>query len=797
MQHPPYQAADLFEVRRKPLKDISNVGRLLMAEAEKKIAESLVTIAVGEKESLRFQALKTLGLLKQELARAVQSLHQANEKISEYEDQKVIDNGNYKFAIEEVQRKAQESNDLMISMTADMKSAHQEHEAVVISMHFEREQFARRLFNLERKLLEATTTNADENCRSLLLAENAAKDAASEFRALISRLQEENNQMYATLQATAEDAHLTGINSAKRIHLLKAKLGKKTRENTLSAKSIIDLNDALIEIKQQLIMQQEEIALTSANLADQGIRHSNLISKMSVNAESKKFELQSTLESVQLYETQINCLQVELEDKHMEIIKSNISSEHQASALSSLLEMERYRTIELELQLGNLDEAAQLELDEYFDRQAIKDKISDNNYLILQNALHDMKIQYSMLTSQIIDKDDFINQLQKKLYDVELDNQSEKENQISLFTEISQKKMTMTKITLCDYEERIHDLTVELDKSRNDIKQISDDRSMMVLDMQRYATDALSREYINVKEKKEMNESQASDIAVLQEIIQNLEMDAFTNENILNNLQENHSKIIKNNINLGEEYKNLQVSLDKNEIEYAENIIKITNNCSALTRGLKNLQSADKNNLLVSKESELEMLKSVESLNISLLVEYDILNENKDKNDRNNMLLEKLDNEINKMSIILLELHENKIEKDNRIIELENESAINQVTILSQQHSIDLYTQRMKEDSGLIKNLNVASIKNVQITEEKVEMLYNAIRENMDKIQILTTTMNVNNEKAETLSVALSESEVKAETLSVALSESEVKAETLSVALSESEEKAEIGRAHV
>ena len=64
MQRQHFQSADLLDVRRKPLKDISNEGRLQMAEAEKNIAESLVTIAVAEKEALRLQTVKTLGLLK-------------------------------------------------------------------------------------------------------------------------------------------------------------------------------------------------------------------------------------------------------------------------------------------------------------------------------------------------------------------------------------------------------------------------------------------------------------------------------------------------------------------------------------------------------------------------------------------------------------------------------------------------------------------------------------------------------------------------------------------------------------
>jgi hypothetical protein len=149
MQQPfPETTKSLLAVR-KPLGDISNdipnnedKKRVQMMELEKKLAETLYGKAITEKEVIRLQAIKTLNLLQEKLARTEDTLTKANVK---FENQRII--------YEKKSSLATEENDDRINMIENEKStANQEHETVLVSMYFEREQFASRLFDLEETL---------------------------------------------------------------------------------------------------------------------------------------------------------------------------------------------------------------------------------------------------------------------------------------------------------------------------------------------------------------------------------------------------------------------------------------------------------------------------------------------------------------------------------------------------------------------------------------------------------------------------------------------------------------------
>jgi hypothetical protein len=143
-----------MEVRRKvervPLGDISNdensskdMSKMIQLVAlEKKKAEALFTTAVTEKEILRLQTIKSLSLLKQE-----------NERIRN-ENNQVMNHS--------------------VKMQSDIATLSLDRDNVVLSMHLEREQFAAKLFELERILLDsndALENQSEEFNRTIIAAQ--------------------------------------------------------------------------------------------------------------------------------------------------------------------------------------------------------------------------------------------------------------------------------------------------------------------------------------------------------------------------------------------------------------------------------------------------------------------------------------------------------------------------------------------------------------------------------------------------------------------------------------------------
>ena len=269
MQKIPLFASDLMDLRRKPLGDLSNKSttRLIMLEAEKKIAESLVATTITQKEILRLQTIKTVGLLKEQLAKTESTLLIANNKIAALEKQRIID------------KETLNENDLMTERLFEMEneivSATQEHETIVLSMHLEREQFAARLFDLESKLSNSAASSHE-------------KDAESISR---NEIQKESSQMCLTLRASAVQCVLSEENLIKRISLLKTKLGSKCKEEAGCRKEIKVLSKDLATT-QSLVETQKEAIL-----------------KSSVLAAEKELLLQDTLKAVVLLDEREHVLQ--------------------------------------------------------------------------------------------------------------------------------------------------------------------------------------------------------------------------------------------------------------------------------------------------------------------------------------------------------------------------------------------------------------------------------------------------------------------------------------------------------
>ena len=134
-------------------------------------------------------------------------------------------------------------------MTVAMISTNEAHAPVVVSMHLEREQFAARLFSLEKKLLDVDKLK-DEQEENEKEKENLSQEALLEtekyletkFNDISSMIIEIENLKQNIVESTKTIRELHEVhneNSKKlnhRIVLLKLKLGAKTKSfNAASA----------------------------------------------------------------------------------------------------------------------------------------------------------------------------------------------------------------------------------------------------------------------------------------------------------------------------------------------------------------------------------------------------------------------------------------------------------------------------------------------------------------------------------------------------------------------------------
>ena len=457
MQQYPLKESDLKEVRRKPLGDITNSpntgrARMQMMEAEKKMAESLASAAISQKEVLRLQTVKTVGLLKEQLLKTETVLSLANQKIAILEEQRVYD------------KQALSDNVHMSEQILDMENeilvATQEHETMVVSMHVEREHFAKRLLELEKKVSDTDAS----------AGEVEADDTSCNV------LRSESNEMCATLQATVEQFKLSEINLTNRIHLLKSKLSDQIRLAADSEKEITGLAEELVTTK-HLLAEQTEVNVMTAALAAE--KESMLQVTLS--------ELQKSNEAVQSYGMQLNALQMMLEDKTSEAS----STTQRMSSLTALLEGEKSRVIHLEKQFGDLDEAAQRELEECYDSQAVKDDMFSKDLESLHLVIADLNVQVSVAEGRLAESKEQVLKLQEELMSAESSAESSrliyqgKESQLMERLGVSSEEVISLQVSLTESEGRVAELTTALQSYEGLCKQLSIDLATMCQEKER------------------------------------------------------------------------------------------------------------------------------------------------------------------------------------------------------------------------------------------------------------------------------------------------------------------------
>jgi hypothetical protein len=502
MQQPPFRASELMELRRKPLTNNQNDSsggeraRVQMLEAEKKIAESLVATAITQKEILRLQTIKTVGLLKDQLAKTETILNNANDKIAFLEEERVR---NKETLIEN-----EVMSERLLEMEREIMSATQEHEAIVISMHFEREQFASRLFELEEQMSGEIAT---AHLAVELSIQERDADASSRCE-----IQSESNQMCATLQATVEHFKISESNLTNKIESLKLKLSAQIKVDAANKEEIIGLNKDLATTMSRLEIQTEvnvqsaalaakkEIILqdaikSAAALAEKECVLQDTITELRSVAEVYGEELVIAKKEVQVYEAQITILQVELEEKRSEASEMRNSTALRISALIALLEGEKDKVTYLEQRLGEFDETAELErkqrlieLKEHQDIQGMKDEESLQDMSSMRMAVVELNEKLSMTSAQLIEGQENVAKLQVALSTAVSASELSKlafldaEKQLQERLGLSCTEIDIVKGELEENEAKVAVLTVALTSYEDVCARLSHELSLMALE---------------------------------------------------------------------------------------------------------------------------------------------------------------------------------------------------------------------------------------------------------------------------------------------------------------------------
>ena len=276
-------------------------------------------------------------------------LSDADYRISELTDEHVVKQ-NQTEKIHNLENIIIELNNRIQNMTVAMISTNEAHAPVVVSMHLEREQFAARLFSLEKKLLDVCEVK-DELVEDRKIKENLSQEALLElekyletkFNDISSMIIETENlkQNTVKLMKTIHDLHEINNKNSKdfnhRIILLKNKLGAKTKSftaasavhrthpvdleestsgmryhNEILEKEVMDLKKSMKEMDSQLILINAERFSFEVEV---GIRTNELLEMTSTLSEAeeeiycKNHEILRLTEEIEIYENKTEILQ--------------------------------------------------------------------------------------------------------------------------------------------------------------------------------------------------------------------------------------------------------------------------------------------------------------------------------------------------------------------------------------------------------------------------------------------------------------------------------------------------------
>ena len=638
-----------MEVRRKPLGDITNSpksgqARMQMMEAEKKMAESLATAAIGQKEILRLQTVKTVGLLKEQLAKTETVLSLANQKIAILEEQRIYD----KQALSDNVHMSEH----ILEMENEILAATQQHETIVVSMNSEREQFARRLSELEKKVSD-TDASAGE-----------AGEATSR-----NVLRSESNEMCATLQATVEQFKLSEINLTNRISLLKAKLSAQIRLAADSQDKMTGLAEELVTTK-HLLAEQTEVNVITAALAAE---------KESI-LQTTLFELQKSNEAVQSYGMQLNALQLKLEDKTTEAT----STTQRITSLILLLESEKCRVICLEKQFGDLDEAAQREMEESQDSQALKDDVSSKDLHSLHLVIADLNEQVSVAEGRLAEGKEQVMMLQEELISAEYSAESsrmmfqDKKSQLKERLGASSEEVSSLQASLTESEGRVAELTVALETYEGLCKQLSIDLATMGQEKERIMAVAM-------QEKVHLILEHSTQLSEMTKVISNADAkQKYLNEKNLN--------LESCEMNREQEIKRLQTALSSYEAEILSLEISKNNTENYTESRSKALQDQ-----IEEKALQIELLhNTLNNVNSYQQAQGKELSE----------VVEEMQAEKDKLASIIKTQSDLLLGKEGVTAALVNELSASKAKVAGAETSLRLIIEEVTELSGALQNNN-------------------------------------------------------------------------------------------
>ena len=362
----PFSTCDLLGVRRKPLADISNgmknnIHKLQMVEAEKAIAESMFINSLKEKEMMRAQTIKTINLLKNQLARSEHNLSNANSTIIESE-----------IRLEE---------DLKISITRDHKINELQNEVTTLKDSFSRVNSTIAQHELQAGINQDQQISMDKQINGQRIEYSDAVNSLGEAKKAVLDMQcllDESNRRISDLNNTLKDSD----DSSSNLTLLLSDARRTISELTIS---LDDANQLSSDLKELLSDADYRISeLTDVNLTYQ---KENLINQNKMNdLDSKIIDLNNRI-------LNMTAAMISTNEAHAPVIVSmHLEREQFASRLFSLeaklLDVNVQTNVQIENQKEkeNLSQEALLELEKY-----LETKFNDISAMMMENE--NLKVQ--------------------------------------------------------------------------------------------------------------------------------------------------------------------------------------------------------------------------------------------------------------------------------------------------------------------------------------------------------------------------------------------------------------------
>lgn len=279
---------------------------LTIAEQKARLAENeLITVSI-EEDVVELQSKSSL--LASALTIAYDTISKQEKEIEVSTQEKVLHSEELVNLLDE---NAQLKNKVEV-----LASAADEHEPIVASMHREKEEFASRVYYLEKQLIDLTELHDLEKADAIVvpdelqismnliseISEDLHLDNVQEVTALnscVATLQWQNSKLIVENQGLSDSKNTIQENFSQRIKLLKQKLGWKTRiltlANALQRTHHINLEEVTGTMSFEIQMLTHRLMETKKTLGEKV----NELTVLRVDDNRKNNELQALIEQLE------------------------------------------------------------------------------------------------------------------------------------------------------------------------------------------------------------------------------------------------------------------------------------------------------------------------------------------------------------------------------------------------------------------------------------------------------------------------------------------------------------------